>query len=182
MAGTMQVNKRNRAGVEKARVEKKDQYLAFVLGGEAFAMDIRSVKEVIQYGSLTEVPLMPDFIRGVINLRGAVVPVIDLAVRFGRAPMEIARRTCIVILEVDTQNGLVELGVVVDNVSEVLEIGASDIEPAPAFGSTMRSEFLAGVGKVGGKFVILLDVNHVLSIEEMGQLSAADAGLEDTGA
>jgi len=178
MAETMQVNKRTRAALEKAQVEKKSQYLAFVLGGEAFAMEIRAIKEVIQYGSLTEVPLMPAFIRGVINLRGAVVPVIDLSVRFGRPPTEVARRTCIVILEVEHQDDTVELGIIVDNVSEVLEIGASDIEPAPSFGSTLRSEFLAGVGKVGGKFVILLDVNHVLSIDEMSTLTGGQ-GRED---
>jgi purine-binding chemotaxis protein CheW len=175
MAEVMQVNKRNRAQANRVQAEKRDQYLAFVLGGESFAMDIKSIKEVIQYGTLTEVPLMPDFIRGVINLRGAVVPVIDLSVRFGRAATEVARRTCIVILEVDNQGETVELGVIVDNVSEVLEIGASEIEPAPSFGSTLRSEFLAGVGKVGGKFVILLDVNHVLSIDEMATLATGAA-------
>jgi purine-binding chemotaxis protein CheW len=172
MAETMAVNRRSRGTVEKVQVEKRDQYLAFVVGGESFAIDIRSVKEVIQYGSLTAVPLMPDFIRGVINLRGAVVPVIDLAVRFGRPANEVGRRTCIVILEVEHQGIEVVIGVVVDNVSEVLEIGASEIEPAPTFGSTLRSEFLAGVGKVGGRFVIILDVNHVLSIEEMATLAA----------
>jgi len=178
MAEAMQVNKRTRGGVERAQVEKKDQFLAFVLGGENFAMDIRSIKEVIQYGSLTEVPLMPDFIRGVINLRGAVVPVIDLSVRFGRPATEVARRTCVVILEVEQEGDIVELGVIVDHVSEVLEIGASDIEPAPSFGSTLRSDFLAGVGKVGGKFVILLDVNHVLSIDEMAALGAGGSRTE----
>jgi len=178
MAESMQVNRRTRAAVEKAQVEKKDQFLAFVLGGEHFAMDIRSIKEVIQYGSLTEVPLMPDFIRGVINLRGAVVPVIDLSVRFGRPATEVARRTCVVILEVEDAGDVVELGVIVDHVSEVLEIGASDIEPAPTFGSNLRSEFLAGVGKVGGRFVILLDVNHVLSIDEMAALGAGGARTE----
>lgn len=178
MAEAMQVNRRTRGGVERAQVEKKDQFLAFVLGGENFAMDIRSIKEVIQYGSLTEVPLMPDFIRGVINLRGAVVPVIDLSVRFGRPPTEVARRTCVVILEVEQEGDIVELGVIVDHVSEVLEIGASEIEPAPSFGSTLRSDFLAGVGKVGGKFVILLDVNHVLSIDEMAALAAGGSRTE----
>ncbi|WP_306597773.1 chemotaxis protein CheW [Geothrix sp. 21YS21S-2] len=178
MAEAMQVNKRTRGGVERAQVEKKDQFLAFVLGGENFAMDIRSIKEVIQYGALTEVPLMPDFIRGVINLRGAVVPVIDLSVRFGRPATEVARRTCVVILEVEQEGDIVELGVIVDHVSEVLEIGASDIEPAPSFGSTLRSDFLAGVGKVGGKFVILLDVNHVLSIDEMAALASGGSRTE----
>ena len=142
----LRVNRRNRAQADQVQVEKKEQYLAFVLGGEPFAMAIRAVKEVIQYGSLTAVPLMPDFIRGVINLRGAVVPVVDLAVRFGRAPTVVARRTCIVILEVEHGGVLVDLGVTVDHVSEVLEIGASEIEPAPSFGSTLCPEFLAGVG------------------------------------
>ncbi len=178
MAEPMLLNKRNRAHLERAQAEKKDQFLAFVLGGEMFAMDIRSIKEVIQYGNLTEVPLMPDFIRGVINLRGAVVPVVDLSVRFGRPITDVAKRTCIVILEVAAGEGLLELGIIVDHVSEVLEIGASEIEPAPTFGSTLRSDFLAGVGKVGGKFVIILDVDHVLSIEEMASL--ASGSREDT--
>lgn len=176
MAEPMRLDKRGRAQAERVQAERKDQYLAFSLGGESFAMDIRSIKEVIQYGSLTEVPLMPEFIRGVINLRGAVVPVIDLSVRFGRPATDVARRTCIVILEVQGPGGEeVELGVIVDTVSEVLEIGASEIEPAPGFGSSLRSEFISGVGKVGGRFVILLDVNHVLSIEEMASLTGGAA-------
>ena len=157
-----------------AKTEQRDKYLTFTLGGETFAMDIRFIKEVIQYGTLTEVPLMPDFIRGVINLRGAVVPVIDLSVRFNRPPTDAGRRTCVVILEIQHEGDLLVLGAMVDNVSEVLEIAGSDIEPAPAFGSTLRSEFISGVGKVGGKFVILLDVNHVLSIDEMAALSAGN--------
>jgi len=119
---------------------------------------------------------MPAFLRGVLNLRGAVVPVIDLAVRFGRAPTEVIRRTCVVILEVVQGGEPLTLGVVVDNVSEVLEIGPSEIEPAPAFGSRLRSEFLAGVGKVGGKFVILLDVNHVVAIDELAALASGSMG------
>ena len=172
MAQPMRVNKRAQALVERAQAEKRDQYLAFVLGGEAFAMEIRSIREVIQYGALTQVPLMPPFLRGVINLRGAVVPVLDLSVRFGRPPTEVVRRTCIVILEVERGDQAMVMGVIVDNVSEVLEIGASDIEPAPSFGSELRSEFLAGVAKVGGKFVILLDVNHVLSLDELAALAS----------
>jgi purine-binding chemotaxis protein CheW len=117
---------------------------------------------------------MPDFIRGVINLRGAVVPVIDLSVRFNRPPTDAGKRTCVVILEIQHEGDLLVLGAMVDNVSEVLEIAGSDIEPAPAFGSSLRSEFISGVGKVGGKFVILLDVNHVLSIDEMAALSAGN--------
>jgi purine-binding chemotaxis protein CheW len=150
--------------------ERKKQFLAFGLGGEAFAMEISFVKEVIQYGELTEVPLMPPFIRGVINLRGAMVPVIDLSVRFGRALTAIARRSCVIILEVPRPEGSVVVGVIVESVSEVLEIAASDIEPAPAFGGDLRSEFLSGVGKIADRFVILLDVNHVLSSDELSAL------------
>ena len=153
--------------IRTAEAVRKEQYLAFTLGGETYGMDIRSIKEVIQYGGITEVPLMPGFLRGVINLRGAVVPVIDLSVRFSRPPTEINRRTCVVILELDRTL----LGIMVDNVSEVLEINTEDIEPAPAFGSDLRTDFIQGVGKVAGRFVILLDVDHVLSLDEMSALA-----------
>lgn len=153
-----------------APVEIRTQFLAFGLGGEAFAMEIRFVKEVLQFEELTQVPLMPSFIRGIINLRGAVVPVIDLSIRFGRPASEISRRTCIVILELPQTAGLTALGIMVDSVSEVLELAASDIEPSPAFGSDIRAEFIQGVGKVGTRFVILLDVHHILSQEEFSAL------------
>ena len=146
------------------------QYLTFSLGDEVFAMDIRCVREIIQHSNMTMVPLMPEFVRGVINLRGSVVPVIDLFVRFGRPACAAAHRTCIVILELSQGDGTAELGVMVDNVSEVLSIAASEVEPAPAFGSDIRAEFIAGVAKVGERFVILLDVNHVLSVDELAAL------------
>ena len=170
MAELIKFSKRQTQAQTAAPVEQREQYLAFTLGGETFAMDIRSIREVIQFGGITEVPLMPPFIRGVINLRGSVVPVIDLFVRFGRPACDVAHRTCIVILELSQGDGTAELGVMVDNVSEVLSIAASEVEPAPAFGSDIRSEFIAGVAKVGERFVILLDVNHVLSIDELAAL------------
>jgi len=151
--------------------ERHAQYLAFGLGGETFAMGIGAIKEVIQYGAITEVPLMPDFIRGVINLRGSVVPVVDLAVRFGRPRGPVGKRTCVVILELEQDSEGFVLGALVDNVSEVMEIDQGDIQPAPAFGSALRSDFIAGVAKVGGHFVILLDAAHVLSVEDMAALS-----------
>lgn len=176
MAELMKLNRRLSQGAKTVeQAEQRGQYLAFSLGGETFAMDIRSVKEVIQYTDLTEVPLMPPFIRGVINLRGAVVPVIDLSIRFDRPLTEVTRRTCIVILEIVQDEEVSVLGIMVDNVSEVLDIGERDIEPAPSFGSHLRSEFIAGVGKVNGRFVILLNVNRVLSVEEMAALTGADA-------
>jgi len=170
MAELIKFSKRQTQAQNEAPVEPREQYLAFSLGGETFAMDIRSIREVIQFGNLTEVPLMPPFIRGVINLRGAVVPVIDLCVRFGRAATPVAHRTCIVILELAQGEASAELGVIVDNVSEVLSIGASEIEPAPAFGSDLRAEFIAGVARVRERFVILLEVNRVLAVEELAAL------------
>jgi purine-binding chemotaxis protein CheW len=153
------------------------QYLTFQLAGEAFAINILSIKEIIEYHSLTEVPMMPASVRGVINLRGAVVPVMDLLVRFGRKPSEVTKRTCIVIVEVETEvDGEPErqvIGVVVDAVNEVLDIAGTDIEPAPAFGARIRTEFIQGMGKVRGKFVILLNVNHVLSLEEIHTAAGA---------
>jgi purine-binding chemotaxis protein CheW len=165
---TMPVNTRD-AG-PPASLRERNQFLAFSLRGETFAIDIRSIREVIQYGEITEVPLMPATIRGVINLRGAVVPVIDLAVRFGGAPTELSRRTCVVILELEREEGRASMGVMVDHVSEVMEMAMDEIEPAPAFGSRLRAEFIQGIGKVAGRFVILLEVKHVLAVEELSAL------------
>jgi purine-binding chemotaxis protein CheW len=143
------------------------QYLTFMLGGEVFAVGILAVKEIIEYGGLTEVPMMPACIRGVINLRGAVVPVMDLSARFGKEATAVTKRTCIVIVEIETAGGQQVIGMVVDAVNAVLEITASEIEPAPTFGAKIRTDFIAGMGKVNGKFVILLNVDSVLSIGEM---------------
>ncbi|MGY3264726.1 chemotaxis protein CheW [Lysobacter sp. HA35] len=151
------------------------QYLTFALGEEMFAIDIRGIKEIIEYGGLTTVPMMPGFIRGVINLRGAVVPVIDLSVRFGRAPTVLGRRTCIVIIEIATDGGWQDVGVVVDAVSEVLEIASSSIEPRPAFGPRIRTEFISGMALLGSGFVMLLDVQRVLSVEDMAGLAGVAA-------
>jgi len=154
------------------------QYLTFQLGGEMFAIGILAIKEIIEYGDLTTVPMMPRSVRGVINLRGAVVPVIDLQARFGRPPAVIGRRTCIVIVEVQSQSEQQQvIGVVVDAVNEVLDIAASDIEPPPAFGAQIRADFIRGMGKVRGRFVVLLDLDNTLSAEELATLPeiAADA-------
>ena len=147
------------------------QYLTFLLGGEMFAVGILNIKEIIEYGSVTEIPMVPPFIRGVINLRGAVVPVIDLASRFGGKRSEISRRTCIVIIELAENDERQDIGVVVDAVSEVLEIPATEIEPPPSFGARIRADFIKGMGKVNGKFVILLEVDKVLSVDEIASLS-----------
>lgn len=147
------------------------QYLTFQLGGEMFAIGILNIKEILEYGNLTTVPMMPAFIRGVINLRGAVVPVVDLSARFGRQMSEATRRSCIVIIEVEVDSGVQDIGLMVDAVSAVLEIPASEIEPAPSFGARIRADFISGMAKVDGKFVILLNVSKVLSVDEMAMLA-----------
>jgi purine-binding chemotaxis protein CheW len=168
MVETMGVNKLLRVNSELQNDLDRNRFLTFHLGQDVMAMDIRAIKEVIQYAEITTVPLVPPSIRGVINLRGSVVPVVDLAVRFGRSSSEVARRTCVVIVEMEQEAGVViVLGVVVDQVHEVLEIAPEDIEPVPAFGSQIRLDFILGVGKVKGQFILLLDVNRVLSIEEL---------------
>lgn len=151
------------------------QYLIFTLGGEAYAIGILAIKEIMEYGMLTEVPMMPAVVRGVINLRGAVVPVIDLAARFGRPPTKVAKRTCIVIVELEHDGEREDVGVMVDTVNEVLEIPGSEIEPAPSFGARIRTEFISGMGKVNGKFVILLDTNRVLTLDEFAAVHGVGA-------
>jgi purine-binding chemotaxis protein CheW len=152
------------------------QYLTFTLGGEMFAVGILNVKEIIEFGTLTEIPMMPSFIRGVINLRGAVVPVVDLAARFGGAASEVQRRTCVVIVEVTQEDAKHDIGIMVDAVSEVLEIQDGDIEPPPSFGARIRADFIAGMGKVNQKFVIILEIQRVLSVDEMAVLANVETG------
>ena len=159
------------AARQLASAGEAHQYLTFNLAGEMFAVGILNVKEIIEYGSLTEIPMMPTFIRGVINLRGAVVPVIDLAARFGGKAADVQRRTCIVIVEVKQEEGKHDIGIMVDAVSEVLEIPGSEIEPPPAFGAKIRADFIAGMGKVNSRFVIILDIMRVLSVEEMAVIA-----------
>lgn len=157
------------------------QYLTFSLSGELFAVGTLAVKEIIEYGQVTTVPMMPAFIRGVINLRGAVVPVIDLGVRFRNVPTVLTRRSCIVILEIQDNDETQTLSVVVDAVNEVLEIPPSDIEPPPAFGAKIRTDFIDGMAKVAGGFVILLNLGKILSIDEIASLIgvAEKSGLPD---
>jgi purine-binding chemotaxis protein CheW len=160
----------------QAGTEQK-QYLTFTLGGEMFSIGILCIKEIIWYAGVTEVPMMPACIRGVINLRGAVVPVMDLSVRFCKPSTAVSKNTCIVIIEIDAGiEGLRQnMGIVVDAVQAVLEIPASEIEPPPSFGAKIRTDFIEGIGKVNGKFVILLNVNQVLSPEEIGAMGRVAA-------
>ena len=168
--------------VKQEAVVQGRQYLTFVVGGESFGIAIASIKEIIEYRAPTEVPMMPGYMRGIINLRGRVLPVIDLAVRFGRSKVSETRRTCIVILEVlekDEQQH--DIGVMVDAVSAVVEIADADVEPPPSFGANLRADFISGMGKLGERFVILLDIGKVLSIADLAILGAVGEGAVAAG-
>lgn len=147
------------------------QYLTFVLSGEVFAIGILVIREIMEYSNVTAVPMTPPYVRGVINLRGAVVPVLDLSVRFGKPASEVTKRTCIVIIEVGVGSARHVIGVVVDAVQAVLDIPGTEIEPAPRFGMNVHTDFVQGMGKVDGKFVILLDVDRLLAPEEVDALA-----------
>jgi purine-binding chemotaxis protein CheW len=165
-------------GVPPAQAVQVRQYLTFTLGSEVFAIGILAIKEIIEYSTLTTVPMMPPYVRGVINLRGAVVPVLDLSVRFGKAPSPVTKKTCIVIIEIATADARQDVGVVVDAVDSVLDIPPDQIEPPPAFGARIGTDFIEGMGKVNGRFVILLAVNSVLAPEEAALL-LTDANAAD---
>lgn len=146
------------------------QYLTFMVAGEMFALPIAGIKEIVEYREPTDVPMMPPFIRGVINLRGRVVPVIDLCARFARGRSEPSRRTCFVILEMRHEEWSHDIGVLVDAVSAVQEIPDADIEPPPDFGARLRPDFIGGMGRIGEKFVVILDIDRVLSVDELSSL------------
>jgi purine-binding chemotaxis protein CheW len=149
------------------------QFLTFVLSDEVYGVGILHIREIIEYDNLTVVPLMPDFISGVINLRGNVVPVVNLARRFEHKPKEIGKRTSIVIIDIKDHDGdSVEVGIVVDVVNEVIELAGSDIAAAPTFGAKIRADFIQGMGKIDDKLMILLDVDHVLSINELSNVTS----------
>ncbi len=155
------------------------QYLTFTLGKNVFAVEIAPIREIIEYPGLTEIPMTPDFLRGVINLRGAVVPVIDLAVRFGHPATPIGRRTCVVIVEIvgdaAGDGGTLPLGILVDGVNEVLEVEAAQIEDRPEFGLGLRTDFVRGMIRRQGQFTVILDTDRVLSASELERLVAPDA-------
>ena len=149
------------------------QYLMFNLGGETYGVGIHAIREIIEYPGVTTIPLAPAFLHGVINLRGAVVPVLDLSVRFGREPTVINRRTCIVVVEVAQGDALHMLGVLVDAVSEVREVEASEVESRPQFGTGLRNDFVTAMLRREQGFIPILDVAAVLSLGELESLIEA---------
>lgn len=158
------------SGLATVRGVPTNHHLTFALGDELFAMDIRTVREIIQYGPISTLPLMPAFVRGVINLRGAVLPVIDLQARFSRPAAKVGKKTCIVIFDAVRKGERIELGLLVDSVSAVIEIAEEQVEPPPDFGSGVNRDFIRGVAKVGGRFVIMLEADRALDVDEMTRL------------
>lgn len=153
---------------------EKRQYLSFSLAGSDYGLGILQVKEILQYETITRVPSMPPSVRGVINLRGSVVPVLDLAVKFGLPPTAVTKRTCILVVEATIDGQPTVMGVIADAVSEVLELAAIDVEPPPPFGTRIRADYLVGMGKVGRGFVLLLDLERVLSAGERELIAAVE--------
>ena len=156
------------------------QYLTFHLAGEEYAVGILQVKEIITYGTLTKVPHTPASIRGGINLRGNVVPVVDLGVKFGLAASPITDRTCIVIVEANINDMQTVMGVVADSVSQVISMSRDSILPAPAFGTQVRVDFLRGMGKSDEKFVLVLDIDRVLGTDDLAPVTAGLNAREST--
>jgi purine-binding chemotaxis protein CheW len=167
--------------VEEAGGGAPAQFLSFMLGQEMFAIGILAIREILEYGGVTPVPGLPPCISGVINLRGTAVPVLDLARRLERPPSPIGKRTCIIVIEVVGDDGAFVIGILVDAVNAVLDIPATEIEPAPRFGAAVKAELLQGIGKVQGRFVLLLNVQHVVSENEIAALAAV-GGMADSGA
>ena len=150
--------------------DKEGKYLTFTLAAEDYGLEILKVREIIGMMDITAVPQTPEYVKGVINLRGRVIPVIDLRLKFGLEEAEYGERTCIIVVEVQSQVGSVQMGVVVDSVSEVLNINGEEIEPPPSFGARLKTQYILGIAKAKGTIKILLDIDRVLTGEEMAGL------------
>ena len=154
----------------KAMSEREGKYLTFSLADEEYGIGILKIKEIIGMMPITSVPQTPAFVKGVINLRGKVIPVIDLRLRFGMGEIDYTDRTCIIVVEIDGASGVVLIGSVVDAVSEVLNIKGEEIEDTPTFGAKLDTEYILGMAKMEGGVKILLDIDKVLSTEEISDL------------
>ena len=156
-----------------AGITETVQYLTFKLEEEVFALDVSKVREILEYTSVTKVPQTPEFMRGVINLRGSVVPVVDLRLKFGMSRTEQTINTCIIVVEVDMDGETTILGTLADSVQEVIEMEPEQIEPAPHIGTKLNTDFIRGMGKHDNQFIMILDVDKVFSGEEIRSVVAA---------
>jgi len=157
----------------KVMAEREGKYLTFSLAEEEYGIGILKIKEIIGMMPITTVPQTPEFVKGVINLRGKVIPVVDLRVRFGMESIDYTERTCIIVVEIESQSGTVMIGIVVDSVSEVLNIKGDDIADTPTFGTKLDTEYILGMAKMEGGVKILLDIDRVLSSKEISALEKA---------
>ncbi len=158
-----------------AEIIETTQYLTFKLEEEIFALDISKVREVLDFTAITKVPRTPEFMRGVINLRGNVVPVVDMRLKFGMTKTENTVNTCIIIVEINLDGETTVLGALADAVQEVIELGAGQIEPAPKIGTRLKTDFIQGMGKRDEGFIIILDIDRVFSTEELALVQAEQA-------
>jgi len=153
--------------IRTSGTDREGKYLTFSLGGEEYGIGILKVKEIIGMMTITHVPQTPGYVKGVINLRGKVIPVIDLRLKFGIEPIDYMERTCIIVVEISSLSKTIAMGIVVDSVSEVMNIKNGDIEDTPSFGTKLKTEFILGMAKTGSGVKILLDINLVLADEEV---------------
>ena len=156
--------------VSSAVIDKEGKYLTFVLGSEEFGLEILKVREIIGYMDITSVPQTPPHVKGVVNLRGQVIPVVGLRLKFGMEEIEVTEQTCIIVVEIDNGDRQFQTGIVVDNVSEVLDIAAEQIEDAPQFGSSVNTDFILGMGKINDSVKLLLDIDKVLGGDGLDQI------------
>lgn len=155
-----------------------NQYVTFTLNEEQYAVAVRKVREVLEYTRITKLPRTADFMKGIINLRGVGVPVIDLRLKFGMEETPVGKETAIIVLDVDSRAGPVVVGVLADSVHEVVEIAPGNVEPAPRFGTSLSTEFIQGVGKSDAGFIIILDINHIFNSDEVLMLKAQESAAE----
>ena len=160
-----------------AEIIEMTQYLTFKLEEEIFALDISKVREVLDFTTITKVPRTPEFMRGVINLRGNVVPVVDMRLKFGMTKTENTVNTCIIIVEINLDGETTVLGALADAVHEVIELGAGQIEPAPKIGTRLKTDFIQGMGKRDEGFIIILDIDRVFSANELVLVQEAGEGI-----
>jgi purine-binding chemotaxis protein CheW len=160
----------------KAMTALAGKYLTFKLAEEEYGLEILKVQEIIQMQAVTRVPRTPDYVRGVINLRGKVIPVIDLRKKFGLVTVDDTEKTCIIVVQIRTTDSTVVMGIIIDEVKEVLDIKAENIEETPTFDASINTEFILGIGKIGSSVKMLLDIDKVLSMAEVAKIAKVTAG------
>jgi len=167
-------------GPNKAALNKEGKYLTFALAQEEYGLEILKVREIIGYMDVTAVPQTPHYVKGVINLRGQVIPVVDLRAKFGMESVDITDQTCIIVVEISDGQRKSSTGIIVDRVQEVLDIAGGDIEDAPQFGATVNTDFILGMGKIGQSVKILLDIDRVLGGSDLAGIRTGISLAEDT--